>query len=211
MEGGSKIEKIAKIEKWPAFFEELTCIEHLIFFAALRGIDVTKAYEHAEDECWFKDLFAQKQFLSQQREKVVNSLVQLGGETTLPTVLGIVEMEKHFQRYGLSLFVDESEVQYVHAEGRSVVIANSWEAILAIIDKAKLSNKMFTSPRTLSAGMKRRLWFVTSIIGDPAVVFLDEPTVGLDPMERQVRMRGTLMLCLIDHDELFYLGTMAFN
>jgi ABC-2 type transport system ATP-binding protein len=37
---------------------------------------------------------------------------------------------------------------------------------------------------TYSGGMRRRLDIAMSLIGDPSVVFLDEPTTGLDPQAR---------------------------
>jgi ABC-type multidrug transport system ATPase subunit len=39
--------------------------------------------------------------------------------------------------------------------------------------------------KTFSGGMKRRLSVAISLIGDPQVVYLDEPSTGLDPSSRQ--------------------------
>jgi ABC-2 type transport system ATP-binding protein len=55
---------------------------------------------------------------------------------------------------------------------------------------------------TYSGGMRRRLDIAMSLIGDPAVLFLDEPTTGLDPQSRievwrtvqQLAGRGTTVL-----------------
>jgi ABC-2 type transport system ATP-binding protein len=55
---------------------------------------------------------------------------------------------------------------------------------------------------TFSGGMRRRLDIAMSLIGDPPVIFLDEPTTGLDPQARidvwqtvkQLASRGTTVL-----------------
>jgi ABC-type multidrug transport system ATPase subunit len=39
--------------------------------------------------------------------------------------------------------------------------------------------------RTYSGGMKRRLSILLSTIGNPQVIFLDEPTTGLDPVNKR--------------------------
>lgn len=39
--------------------------------------------------------------------------------------------------------------------------------------------------RTFSGGMKRRLSVGISSIGNPSVIFLDEPTTGMDPISKK--------------------------
>jgi len=45
-------------------------------------------------------------------------------------------------------------------------------------------NKKECFVSTLSGGQKRRLSVAISAIGDPRVIFLDEPTTGMDPKTR---------------------------
>jgi ABC-2 type transport system ATP-binding protein len=53
---------------------------------------------------------------------------------------------------------------------------------LAFMDLAGVASKLV---RTYSGGMIRRLEIAQSMLHRPPVLFLDEPTVGLDPMARQ--------------------------
>lgn len=167
------------------FFEDLTCLEHLVFFSVLRGIDVSEGIEQCQAQALFNDLVVQKRFLVEQRAKIVDAISNLGGRTFEYHRSGIAEMEQHFQRFGLSLFTD-AEVKYFHSGDRTVIAANTWAGVLAAVEKVGLSEKMFALPRMLSGGMKRRFWLVIALIGDPRVVFLDEPTSGVDPLGRQV-------------------------
>src|SRR6478752_1407021 len=54
--------------------------------------------------------------------------------------------------------------------------------LLAWFDLTAAANKM---AKTYSGGMRRRLDLAASLVGRPAVIFLDEPTTGLDPAKRE--------------------------
>jgi ABC-2 type transport system ATP-binding protein len=54
-----------------------------------------------------------------------------------------------------------------------------------VIDLVGLSDKAGARVRTLSGGLQRRLDLGLALIGDPELLFLDEPTTGFDPNARR--------------------------
>jgi oleandomycin transport system ATP-binding protein len=54
--------------------------------------------------------------------------------------------------------------------------------LLAWFDLTDAANRV---AKNYSGGMRRRLDLATSLVGRPAVIFLDEPTTGLDPAKRE--------------------------
>ena len=75
------------------------------------------------------------------------------------------------------------------------------ERIDALLDLADLADVADKSPKTFSGGMKKRLDVTTALVHNPPIVFLDEPTTGLDPTARnrlweyfcEINVRGTTL------------------
>ncbi len=54
-----------------------------------------------------------------------------------------------------------------------------------LIELVKLTDKAQDQYKNLSGGLKQRLGIAIALVNDPEVVFLDEPTTGLDPRARR--------------------------
>ena len=71
-----------------------------------------------------------------------------------------------------------------------------------LLDRFDLADAADRRLRTYSGGMRRRIDLAAALVGNPSVVFLDEPTTGLDPLSRQalwgevvaLREQGTTVL-----------------
>ncbi|MFN4284397.1 MAG: ABC transporter ATP-binding protein [Lacibacter sp.] len=85
---------------------------------------------------------------------------------------------------------------------------------LALLEQVQLKEKARARYKELSGGQKQRFSIATTLINDPKIVFLDEPTTGLDPQARrnlwklirQIQQRGTTVIITTHYmDEAEYL------
>lgn len=53
-----------------------------------------------------------------------------------------------------------------------------------LIKEVRLQDVLYRKIKTFSGGMKQRAMLAATLINDPSIIILDEPTAGLDPMKR---------------------------
>lgn len=84
----------------------------------------------------------------------------------------------------------------------------------ALLDLVNLRDKAKNKVKQLSGGQKQRFSIATTLINQPRIVFLDEPTTGLDPQARRnlwelvrnIRSQGTTVIITTHYmDEAEYL------
>ncbi|MBQ7547435.1 MAG: ABC transporter ATP-binding protein [Clostridia bacterium] len=76
------------------------------------------------------------------------------------------------------------------------------EAVLSVMEKTGIVDVQDRLIKNLSKGYKQRVGLAQAILGDPQVIILDEPTVGLDPAQI-VEIRGVIKSLAEDHTVIF--------
>jgi ABC-2 type transport system ATP-binding protein len=124
------------------------------------------------------------------------------------------ELRRHIGLAGQYAAVDENLTGFENLEmvGRLYHLgrARARERAQELLDSFELDEAAGRLVRTYSGGMRRRLDLGASLVADPTVLFLDEPTTGLDPrsrnklletIERQVASGTTVLLTTQTLDE----------
>ncbi len=120
------------------------------------------------------------EILEGYRERDGGSATVLGmdpaqGGTELRRRVGIV-----LQETGADPYLTVTEILTRHAE-----YYPSPRAVGEVVELVGLTEKADARVKALSGGQKRRLDVALGLIGDPELLFLDEPTTGFDPAARR--------------------------
>ena len=107
--------------------------------------------------------------------------VELSGhEVELKSLIGVVPQHVNFDQ---DLTVGEN--MELHARLHHLSAAERKQRIGELLDYVELSEVVNDGVRRLSGGMKRRLLIARALIHRPRILFMDEPTVALDPQVRR--------------------------
>jgi ABC-2 type transport system ATP-binding protein len=124
-----------------------------------------------------------------------------------------------FQDTTLDGYLTAEENLRLHAELYGVPRAAVPDRMRQVMEMVGLWERRASLVRTFSGGMKRRLEIARGLLHSPRVLFLDEPTVGLDPQTRssiwgyirELKEREDITIFLTTHymDEAEYCDRIA--
>jgi ABC-2 type transport system ATP-binding protein len=95
-------------------------------------------------------------------------------------IIGVVPQENNLDRY-----LTARENLVLHARMHGIPAREYNPRIDQLLELTGLGGRQHDFPDTFSGGMQRRLVAIRALVHNPLVLFLDEPTTGLDPQSRR--------------------------
>ncbi len=109
--------------------------------------------------------------------------IEIFGLKSIPrnfnTVRSWINMSSGYPNYAFSLTIEENLKFYGHLYGlQGAALQHKVDEVMALFNLQPYAHRRFDE---LSSGTKQRLSLAKSLLNDPKILFLDEPTIGLDP------------------------------
>ena len=122
--------------------------------------------------------------------KILTTLLKQGGGTAVVNGFDVASKPDHV-RQSISLTGQFAAVDEILTGRENLImiaklrhLANSRQVTDDLLNRFGLTDAADRRVSTYSGGMRRRLDIAMSLIGKPQLIFLDEPTTGLDPEGR---------------------------
>lgn len=101
------------------------------------------------------------------------------GELRRPEQIGYLP-----QKFGMYKQLTVYEAMMYFATLKKIPAKDQHDKIVTALELVRLADRIHDKIKTLSGGMLRRLGIAQTLLGNPPLILLDEPTAGLDPEER---------------------------
>lgn len=108
------------------------------------------------------------------------------------------------QQFGLLKDLTVFEAMMLMSNFKGVKKSDATNAIEKSLEFVNLIDERDKKVRALSGGMVRRLGIAQALLNDPQIIIFDEPTAGLDPVER---LRFKSIVSKIEKDKIIIIST----
>ena len=109
-----------------------------------------------------------------------SGIVQVLGEEPSPKLFSRIGYMPQLQALYMELSIQQNVDFFARMQGLSNT-ENRWKVIEKVLARVDLWERRKESINRLSGGMRQRVSLAIAMVHSPPLLFLDEPTVGLDP------------------------------